>query len=529
MSAIEGFRQFKSPGPVATAYLMDRTSKVKALRGPVGGGKTVTNIYDGLRAASCMPPCNDGVIRYRRALIGVTYGQLERNLYPSWKRWLPDDDTSFTPDQEWKGGGGRSATHKINFDVLPSTPYQVEFARKHGLRLIEARTEFIFAAIGEAVAEEFMRGFEPTDILMIEADQLDVAVMTVGVTRLGRYPATGDAPDAVPFDVPFHSYIGMDLNSPDTDSWFFEIFEERKPDGFKVYAQPSGLSPHAENRRNLRPDYYETMVQTLLTQRNGKNLVKRMVHNQYAPSLQGEPVYDGYDDAVHLAPEPLKPLPGVPIRIGFDQGLQRPAAVFGQRASTGQYRIIGECMPGRMSARRFCRHVRNWLETFAPGVPLDESHDCDPAGFTGADKEDDEMAWAEIVAAELDIVIQPAETNELDARITAVSDELSFMIEPGVPAYLLSPACKINRRGKVSKYRYPKSKVSGNDRTGDKPEKNDEANVADAEQYLFLGWKGRVGVIRGRQDPDAPERAIGRRKKRAGDDAYHVLKAPVEV
>ena len=285
--ALDGFRQFKSPGPIASAYLMDRTSKVKALRGPVGGGKTVTNIYDGLRAASLMAPCNDGIIRYRRAIIGSTYGQLERNLYPSWKRWLPDDDTNFTPDQEWKGGGGRSAWHRLNFDVI------------RGTEQIQVRAEFIFAAIGDLVVEEFMRGFEPTDLWLFEADQLPESVMTVGATRIGRYPATGDASDAVPLDVPFHYYIGMDLNSPDTDSWFYETFEERKPKGFRCYAQPSGLAPNAENRKNLRPDYYDNQISTLMGQRNGKNLVRRMVHNQYAPTVDGQPVYEAYDDTMH--------------------------------------------------------------------------------------------------------------------------------------------------------------------------------------------------------------------------------------
>lgn len=529
MSAIEGFRQFKSPGPIATAYLVDRTSKVKALRGPVGGGKTVTNIYDGLRAAGSMAPCNDGIIRYRRAIIGSTYGQLERNLYPSWKRWLPDDETSFTPDQDWKGGGGRFATHRLTWDVLPNTPYQREVAQRLKQQVLQVRAEFIFAAIGDLVVEEFMRGFEPTDLWLFEADQLPEAVMTVGATRIGRYPATGDAPDAVPVDVPFHYYIGMDLNSPDTDSWFYETFEERKPEGFRCYAQPSGLASNAENRKNLRPDYYENQIRLLMAQRNGKNLVRRMVHNQYAPTLDGEPVYDAYDDAVHLAPAPLKPLPDLPIWMGFDQGIQRPAAIFAQRTPKGQWRILGECVPGRMNARRFARAVANWLDEIAPGVPLADIHYCDPAGMTGADKEAGDLAWAEIVAAELGVLIEPTETNELDPRITAVADELSYMIEAGVPALYVSPRAKMLRKGFVSHYRYAKQKVGGGDRTSDKPEKNDWSNPHDALQYLLLGVKGRVGVIRGRQDPDAPERAIGRRKKRAGDDAYHVLKAPVEV
>lgn len=531
MSALELFRTFEPPGPVAAAYLRDRSSIVKGLLGPVGGGKTVTSIFDGLRAASSMPPCNDGIIRYRRPYIGTTYGQLERNFYPSWKRWLPDDDTNFTPDQEWKGGGGRSAWHRLNWDIMPRTEAQRRTAARLGKQTIEVRAEFIFAAIGELVVEEFMRGFEPTDIHFIELDQLPEAAVSVGVTRVGRYPATGNAPDAVPLDVPFHYGIGADLNAPDTDSWFYELFEEKKPDGYKVYKQPSGLSPQAENRKNLRPDYYDNQVRTLMAQRNGKNLVKRMVHAQYAPSVSGEPVYgDVYDDAVHLAPAPLAPLSRVPITLGFDQGLQRPAAVACQITSSGQYRILAECVPGRMNARRFARKVEEMLREVAPDMPLADHHFADPAGFTGADHEGGDQAWAEIVAAELGILIEPTETNEIDPRITAVTDELSYLIGPQEPGLLISPRCKMLRKGFVSHYRYAKQKVGGTERTGDKPEKNDWSNPHDALQYLLLGIKGRVGTIRGRQNPDAPERAIGRRKRKPGaGDAVHVLKAPVVV
>lgn len=518
-TAVEMFRHFKPPGPVARAYLGDRVSKVKALLGPVGGGKTVTNIFGGIEAASRMPSCNDGVIRYRRAIIGSTYGQLERNLYPSWKRWLPDDDTSFTPDQEWKGGGGRSAIHTLRWDIV------------RGNRLVEVRAEYVFAAIGDAVVEEFMRGFEPTEMWLFEMDQLAEAVLKMAVTRCGRFPATGDAPDAVPQDVPFHYGVCGDLNAPDIDSWFYRVFEEDRPPGFKLYRQPSGRSAQAENRANLRPDYYDNQVAILSAQRGGRHLVRRMVDAQYAPSLQGQPVYDQYDDAMHLAPAPLAPLPGVPIVLGFDQGVQRPACVALQQAPSGQYRVIGECVPGRMNARRFAGYVRDMLADIAPGVPLAETHYADPAGFTGADREAGDQAWAEIVGAELGIVVMPTETNELDPRLTSVADELAYMIEPSVPALLLSPRCRMLRKGFASHYRYAAAKVGGESRTSDTPEKNDWSNPHDALQYALLGLKGRFGTIQGRRDPSAPERAVGHksRRNRAPADDCRVVDAPVRI
>lgn len=519
-SVVQNFRVFTPSGPVSGAYIHERAAKCKALLGPVGSGKTVANIYDSLSAAAHMPVCNDGIIRYRRAIIGSTYGQLQRNLYPSWRTWLPDDKGSFTPDSEWEGGGGRSATHTLSWDI------------RRGGKLIEVRAEYLFAAIGDLVVEEFMRGFEPTDMWLFEMDQLAEAVLTVGMTRIGRYPRTGQEPDAVPQNVAFPYYVCGDLNAPDTDSWFYHLFEEDRPDQFRLFRQPSGRSPQAENRSNLRADYYDNQVAILSKQRNGKYLVRRMVDAQYAPSISGEPVYgELFDDMVHMSAAPLAPLPKVPIVLGFDQGLQRPACVMLQRSSSGQYRVLGECIPGRMNARRFAAHVRRMVEDVAPGVPLADVHYCDPAGLIGADKEAGDYAWAEIVAAELGIVIVGTETNELEPRLTAVSDELSYMIRPGEPALVVDPRCRMLRKGFVSEYRYVRQKIGNSETTTDKPEKNDYSNPHDALQYVLLGLKGRYGVIEGRADPRAPQRALGHkaRARRDADDDCVVLDAPFEV
>ncbi len=524
VSAIEGLRHFKPSGPVSKAFVDDRTSDVKALLGPVGGGKSVACVFDSInRPTRFMPPCNDGIIRYRRAIIGSTYGQLERNLYPTWWRWLPKDPTSWT-EGEWQGGGGRFAIQKMSWDTIRAG------------RICEVRAEYIFAAIGDLVVEEFMRGFEPTDFWCYEMDQLPQAVINVGITRLLRYPPTGDAPDAMSMDVAktFKPQIVGDLNAPDTDSWFYKLFEEGPAEDdeplegvFKVYKQPSGRSPQAENVNHLPPGYYDRQVALLSKQRGGKNLVKRMVDAQYGPSLIGEPVYEEYSDEIHLAKEPLKPIKGLPLILSFDQGLGQPACLGGQRTAKGQSRMLFEVVPGRMSARRFAARVRETIALVAPGIELADVHYCDPAGFTGADKEDGESAWAEIVAAELGITIVPTDTNEIDIRITAVVDELTYMIEPGMPAFLLSPTMKITRKGFVSHYmfeRRPEEKSQNK-----KPVKNLWSNPHDANQYWHLGVKGRAGTIQGPRNARAPERAIGNRARADADTGCHVLSAPVEI
>lgn len=486
MTLASDIRVFKPPGPVGSAFLADREHFVRSILGPVGGGKSSVCVFDVIRNASMMPVCRDGTIRFKLAIIGQTYGQLERNLFPTWKRWLPADDgpNGNWTTQDFKGGGGRYASHKIEWDVI-----------RDGRR-VTVFFEAIFAAIGDQVVEEFMRGFEPTAFWLYEVDLLPEAVLDQAIFRLGRFPSRADLPEGDTY----RSYVICDLNAPDVDSWFYQKFEENRPEDFAIYKQPSGLSPQAENLHNLPPGYYDQQVSVFKNMKNGKNLIKRMVHAQYAPSLDGEPVYSEYSDDIHLARDVLLPVKGVPLLIGLDPGLQRPAGVILQQMANGQYRILGECVPGRCGAKAFCRALRQEIAELAELAGVDRleigSMFSDPFGFTGADHESDQYAWSEIVAVEMAIPILPTETNEIEPRLTAVRDELTYMIDGETPALLLSPRAKLLRRGFASDYKFKKIRNGISETTSDKPDKsNPAADPHDALQYALLGKKGRWGVV----------------------------------
>jgi hypothetical protein len=474
MTVLDKFRQFKPAGPVASAFMRDKETLVRMLLGPVGGGKTVTCIFDSLKNASEGPICKDKKIKFRLPVIGETYGQIERNLLRSWFEWLPQDGGEWT-EGEFKGGGGRFGVHKLSFDVL------------RGGSRIEVDFEAIFAAIGEHSIEQFMRGFEPTAFWLYEADLLPREVLSNALLRIGRYPRQEDM---LP-DQNFRPYIIGDLNAPDIDSWFYEDFEEKPVPGYKVYKQPSGRSPRAENLSNLPKGYYDRQVAALS---NKPRLIKRMVDAKYGPSNDGEPVYEEFSDELHLAPEALRPLPKIKIRFGLDAGLQRPAAIMAQWLPSGQWRVIDELVPGRMGAKRFASLINKWIAENAGDCEIGDSY-ADPASWSGADTEAGELSWVETIMVETGIAIQPAPSNEIALRCDAVRDELTYMIDANTPAFWLSPACKMLRKGFVSHYRYSIQLVGSTKRTSDKPEKNDWSHPHDALQYLLLGSKGRYGVV----------------------------------
>lgn len=480
---IAKFRNFQPPGPVTAAFLADREHVVRMLRGPVGGGKTVTTIFDSLANASLMPVCRDGAIHFRYTVVGSTYGQLERNLYPSWHYWLPKDGGDWT-EAEWQGGGGRFATHKISWDVL-----------RNGRR-VPVFYEAIFAAIGELSLEQFCRGFEPTAWHLFEVDQLPEGMAENAVGRLGRYPNR----DMLPPGVDYRGYVVGDLNSPDIDSHYYETVEERKPKGWKQYVQPSGLSPQAENLQNLPKGYYQRLDET---NAHKPKWVKRFVKNEYGPSDDGQPVYPEYSDEIFLSPTELLPVRGIPIEIGADAGLGNPAVVIGQAMPDGQFRPLGEVVPGRMSAKRVGDAVKRELMALSElaGFPLELSCGwCDPAGFNGADSEDNELAWAQQLSAALGIPIEPTETNAILPRLDAVRDNLVTI--GAKPMLWLSRRCKKLRKGFASHYSYKVDKKSGEPGADAKPSKGPYSHPHDALQYWMLGKKG-LGEIVGAAAPHA--------------------------
>lgn len=108
----------------------------------------------------------------------------------------------------------------------------------------------------------------------------------------------------------------------------------------------------------------------------------------------------------------------------------------------------------------------------------------------------------------------PCPSNNLTIRLEAVRQPLSRNID-GHPGFLLSPTCTVLRRGFNSGYRYKKLQVSGADRYGDTPDKNEFSHPHDGLQYLSLGG-GEYYEVMGLK----AARDNGPRQTRAIDDDH---------
>ena len=109
----------------------------------------------------------------------------------------------------------------------------------------------------------------------------------------------------------------------------------------------------------------------------------------------------------------------------------------------------------------------------------------DPAGAARA--ETDERTALQILTKETGIEFRPAPSNSFVLRREAVAAGLNRMID-GQPGLLISPACKVARKGMAGGYVFKRVSVGGHeDRYRDVPDKGRYSHICDAAQYVMLG------------------------------------------
>lgn len=492
---------YHPPGPVAARFMASR-APLHILNGPVGSGKTTACFMKAIALASGQRPSTryrvrvkgeEGlwpVRRFKLTVVRDDYRQLWRSTIPSWHRRFPRE----MEGGEWTGAVNSPAQHKISFALPDRT-------------LVEFIADFI--AIGDNDIEELMRGYEPTAFYLNELDLLARAVLEQAFFRVGRYPSMDEGGP---------SWFGViaDCNAPIQDSWLYnEIFvgagpQQQAADAFdlseiELFRQPGGLDPGAENTANLPPGYYQRQVRMI----QDRYLVRRMVHNQPAPSRSGKPVHEDFNDLLHVAPAEIAAIEGLPLILGFDAGLD-PAMALNQKLGSGRWNCIDELAAAHgTGALRFAGMVNELLMDRYPGwhrVPTDHEREwgyqpahglrrpnirawCDPAATYGGDRNsaaEADRTWCELVSYHTGIRIEPAPTNNTTDRRAALQRVLTMMPD-GRPAFQLSPRCKMIRAGLAGQFRYRRMQLMREERYTDEVDKNAHSHVCEAEEYALLG------------------------------------------
>ena len=393
--------------------------------GPVGSGKSSCCSVEVARRAISQAPGPDRLRRSRFGVIRNTYRELMDTTVKTFCDWFPEG--------QWG-----------HFNRGDMTYY---------LEAGDVRSEIVFRALDRPQDVKKLLSAEYTGAWVNEAREIPLPVVQMLETRVGRYPSMKDGIGATWYG------IFMDTNPPDSDHWWYTMFEELKPTGWRLFRQPSGRADNAENRAHLKPDYYERLL-------SGKDedWVRVYVDGEYGYVREGKPVYPEYRDAIHC--RPCSYLPNTTVVVGLDFGLT-PAAVFCQMTTRGQWRALSELVATDMGVVRFSEVLGREMQQRYPGAAFQVWGDP-----SGDQREADERTCFDILRAHKILAMPAPGNNEWSMRREAVAQPLSRLID-GVPGLAIDPACVYVRKGLAGKYEYRRLQVAGDARFEEKPNKNE--------------------------------------------------------
>lgn len=443
---------------------------LQGLMGPFGSGKSSGCVIKLVQLAAKQNPGPDGIRRSRWCVVRNTYRQLQDTTIKTVHQWLP-----YPHFGEWK-----STDHTYIIDKLAP----------------DIHMEIMFRALDRPEHVSNLLSLELTGAWVNEAREIPWTIIQALQGRVGRFPKQTDG-GATWFG------LLLDTNPPDDDSWWYALFEEKRPDNAQLFRQPSGVSEKAENKPNLPKRYYENLLETM-----DETSAKVYVHGEYGYVQDGKPVYPEYSDATHCSDKAVV-LPGRKIYRGWDFGLT-PACAFSQLHPSGKWVTFDELTADSLGADRFSDQVLSHCSSDYSGYEFEDYGD--PAG--NARSQTDERACFEILRGK-GIAISDGE-QAIAIRLESVKWALRQLVD-GKPMLQIHPRCRMLRKGYQGRYRYRRMQVSA-ERYADEPEKNEYSHIHDGNQYvasrLFAARVRAAGI-----DPEAPEKVdrYSRRSRRRGN------------
>ncbi len=429
---------------------------VRALIGPIGSGKSVACVVEMLIKSLSQQPDASLKRKTRWVVVRNTYRELIDTTIKTFFDWFPEHLGIFK---------------KMDMKFCVSLPL------KDGTT---AEIEFLFRALDKPDDIKKLLSLEVTGGWLNECREIPKQIMDMLIGRLGRYPRMIDGKGATWFG------LIMDTNPPDSDHWFYKLFEEDRPDGYEIFHQPSGVSPEAENIPNLPHNYYKNM-------RAGKDIewINVYIHGQYGFVMDGKPVYPEYKDDIHFSPNEVIIPKNALIYIGLDFGLT-PAATFGYLTPANRWIIFDELVSYDMGAANFAKMLKKHINHNYPQNKIEIYGD--PSGDQRA--QTDESTPFQVLDAN-GIVAWPAYTNDPIIRREAVAGAMCRMDFAGNPGFLIGPKAILTRKAHAGGYKYKRVQITGADRFMDKPDKNKYSHVAESLQYLMLGAGEGSNVVGG--------------------------------
>lgn len=447
--------RFKAPGPVAAAFLASK-APFRFLRGPLGSGKTTACAFETFKYI-CEQTANQQRQRKSRvAVIRNTYPDLTTTTIRDWRAIVPE------------GAGHMTMSHppemKLDFDLPDGTTVQAEV---------------LFLALDKPDDVRKLRSTQFTFAWVNEAKEIPEAVYAMLTSRIDRYPKPG-----------YSKWVGIlaDTNAWDQDHYLAKWEEMARNDempGYEFYTQPGAVqkvegkwavNPEAENLAVLKPDYYQRQIAG-----KREDWIRVNLANEIGYSYDGKPVHPDYSESTHCSEMLLTPTKGL-VRVGIDWGLT-PGVAFAQRQADGQWWVFDELTPEDTSTEELAVLVKNKVADWDAQVPgLTWMFRGDPAG---ENRMQGDKTTNFMIARANGIAAFPASTNDPTIRRDALDRPLTRLIG-GKPGILVSPNCRMLRKGLSGAFCYRRVQIGSEERFRDVPDKNAFSHVCEALEYALM-------------------------------------------
>lgn len=394
------------------------------------------------------------------------------------------------------------------------TYYESKMLFKASFNDVEA--EVLFLALDNKKDVGKLLSLECTGVYFNELNKIEPLIYTTALQRIGRYPSKHADGAGAFFDKEKAEELGIivdenkfeinefgekeyqmpcifaDTNPPEMGSFYQKLFEKElvdekgkdiNPEDFKLYRQPSGLSPNAENIKNLPKNYYEDII------RNSPNqaLIDMQVHVKYGIGETGLAIYANFFSRNHHCAHGLyekfynsKLSKNCKLLIGMDFGLN-PACVIGQLIDGTLY-LYDELYTkdeAKMGLEEFMKkRLLPFLEQRYNKFYKDRKNVLfcvDPAG-----NQDQQLTGSnllrEIKSYGFDVKYQ--DNNRIAPRLEAVKSYLTLI--DGKPSMYFDTKMDWTISGMAGNYYFKQ----GRNGLEDTPFKNEFSHIQDGLQYL---------------------------------------------
>jgi len=455
--------------PVLREFLRDE-SFISLIQGPFGSGKSSTCIAKIIKLTQQKQLLGPGGIkRSRWAVVRNTYGQLRDTTLQTVKKWMPEQHFGTLT-------GGETG------------PWNYYITGMEGVKI-----ELLFRALDRPDHVKNLLSLDLTGAWLNEYREIAKENFEAVQGRVGRWPSWDEE------GCGWWGVIG-DTNPPEETSYYYNLIENHCPDNHKLFKQPSGLSPEAENIDNLPPNYY-----TNLAKGKKSDWINVYIHGRYGFISSGEAVTPEYNADLHRAKEPLEVLSRCKSFRAYDGGLN-PTCIVGQISPTGQVRIyrtfrgenigmeqlIDTMLIPYLSSEFKDQKIDDWMDVGDPSLANREQSSVDSSAAKVIEKKLRRFGCKGFVEGAV----------RWDPRLNACREGLNKMIS-GRPWVLLDPRDLVLHKALNGGWHYPET--SSGKALKDKPLKDIHSHPGDSFSYLMaelLGYHHEATEIIADEDAD---------------------------